>query len=303
MAAIEVAGLHKSYGSFEAVAGIDLEVGAGDVVAFLGPNGAGKTTTVEILEGYRRPTKGAVRVLGMDPATAGRRLRKSVGIVLQEAGFPPDLTPAELMTAWRRLYDDPLPADEVLAAVGLSDRRDVRTKNLSGGEQRRLDLALGIVGQPEVLFLDEPTIGFDPAARRHAWELLAGLVRRGATVFLTTHYLEEAKVLADRIIIISAGRILAEGKPDEIGGAQRPPGTISFALPPGTSAADLPSLPQGAVVEVVNGAVSISTRELVAAAHALTGWAISRDVDLEGFEITRPSLEDTYLSIVGDNTR
>jgi ABC-2 type transport system ATP-binding protein len=298
--AISVRGLHKSYGDYEAVRGIDFTVEPGEAVAFLGPNGAGKTTTVEILEGYREPSSGTVEVLGLSPTAAGAQLRRRVGIVLQEAGFPEELTVEELVEAWRRFYARPRPADEVIVAVGLEDRRRVRAKNLSGGESRRLDLALGIVGQPEVLFLDEPTTGFDPSARRSAWELIDGLVQEGMTLFLTTHYLDEAQRLADRILIIAAGQMVAEGSPEEIGGRESAPGTIRFTLPPGATAADLPQLPPDTTVQYDEDQVAITAHQLVAATHTLTGWALERSLDLVGFRVERRTLEDTYLAIIGD---
>ena len=298
-AAIDVRGLHKSYGAFEAVRGVDFTVAEGEAVAFLGPNGAGKTTVVEILEGYRGPSAGAVSVLGLSPTADGDRLRRRVGIVLQEAGFPPELTVGELVDAWRRFYDDPLPADQVIGAVGLEHRRDVRAKNLSGGEGRRLDLALGIVGQPQVLFLDEPTTGFDPAARRTAWDLIDDLVAEGTTLFLTTHYLEEAQRLADRIIIIADGVVVAEGSPEDIGGREQAPGTVRFAVPDGVALPSWSRLPSDAEVAVDDGDVVITTRDLVGASYVVTGWAVRRKVDLTGFRVERPSLEDVYLSIIG----
>jgi ABC-2 type transport system ATP-binding protein len=298
VAPIEARELRKSYGAFEAVRGVSFTVEAGESVALLGPNGAGKTTTIEILEGYRSATSGQARVLGTAPDTGGRSLRRRVGIVLQEAGFPLELTVLELVEAWRRYYPDPLPAAEVIEAVGLASRSGVRTKNLSGGEHRRLDLALGIVGRPEVLFLDEPTTGFDPAARRVAWELIAGLVGKGLTLLLTTHYLEEARVLTDRIIIMAGGRIVAEGSPESIGAQGQAPAVVSFGLPPGLSAADLPPLPGGAAVQVDHGVVRITAVDPLAASHAVTGWALERRLELPGFRVERPSLEDTYLTIV-----
>jgi ABC-2 type transport system ATP-binding protein len=297
---IAAEGLRKSYGSFEAVRGVSFSVQAGESVALLGPNGAGKTTTVEVLEGYRPPSAGTVAVLGMDPISGGIPLRQRVGIVLQEAGFPPELTVLELVEAWRRFYPDPVATDEILAAVGLDHRRQVRSKNLSGGEHRRLDLALGLIGRPEVLFLDEPTTGFDPSARRLAWDLIEGLVSRGMTLFLTTHYLDEAQRLADRILIMSEGRIAAEGTPDEIGGRERAPGTIRFVLPAGLAAADLPALPSGATVVVDDGAVEVTTGDVLATSHAVTGWALERGLDLPGFRVSRPTLEDVYLGIIGE---
>jgi ABC-2 type transport system ATP-binding protein len=298
--AIEVTDLRKSYGSFEAVRGVSFSVSLGESVALLGPNGAGKTTIVEILEGYRDPSAGHVRVLDMDPMSGGAELRQRVGIVLQEAGFPPELTVAELVTAWRRYYPNPMDRDEVIAAVGLEDRSDVRAKNLSGGEGRRLDLALGLVGQPELLFLDEPTTGFDPSARRIAWEVIHNLVGRGMTLMLTSHYLDEAQALADRIIIIANGLVVAEGTPDDIGGRGKAPGVVTFVLPSGLSANDLPRLPTGTTARVEADLVHISAPDLVRASHAITGWAIERDLDLAGFRAERPTLEDTYLTIIGE---
>ena len=298
--AIEVQDLHKSYGDYEAVRGISFTVGRGESVALLGPNGAGKTTTVEVLEGYRRPNSGRVRVLGMDPSSAGATLRERVGIVLQEAGFLPELTVSELVDGWRAFYPNPMDRDDVIAAVGLEHRRDIRAKNLSGGEHRRLDVALGLVGRPEVLFLDEPTTGFDPSARRAAWELIDGLVGQGMTLLLTSHYLEEAQALADRIVIIADGLIVAEGTPDEIGGRGVAPGVVSFLLPPGTTIADLPALPTGAQVEDRDGHVHVTSGELVATTHVITGWALAQGIDLAGFRAERPTLEDTYLAIIGD---
>ncbi|MCU1463572.1 MAG: transporter ATP-binding protein [Acidimicrobiales bacterium] len=301
-AAIEVEQLHKAYGTFEAVRGISFRVSTGESVALLGPNGAGKSTTVEVLEGYRRPTSGAVSVLGADPMTAGTQLRRRIGIVLQEAGFPPELTAAELVTTWRRYFTDPMETAEVLDAVGLTARRDVRAKSLSGGEHRRLDLALALVGRPELLFLDEPTTGFDPSARRVAWDLIDGLVGQGMTLLLTTHYLDEAQRLADRILIINEGRIVADGTPDEIGGRGRAPGTVTFSLPDGMAASELPVLPADAAVDVVDRGIRITSTDLVRVSHAITGWALARGLDLNGFRVARPSLEDVYLSIIGEVT-
>jgi ABC-2 type transport system ATP-binding protein len=222
--------------------------------------------------------------------------------VLQEAGFPQELTVAELVDTWRGFYERPLRTDQVIDSVGLEQRRNVRAKNLSGGESRRLDLALGIVGQPEVLFLDEPTTGFDPAARRTAWDLISGLVREGTTLFLTTHYLDEAQHLAGRILIIANGKIVAAGSPEEIGGREAAPGTVRFAVPPGVepeAVRHLDGLPGDASVSIANGGlVTIASHELVAASHAVTSWALSRGLDLPGFRVERPTLEDIYLSII-----
>jgi ABC-2 type transport system ATP-binding protein len=293
---IEARGLKKSYGHFEAVKGVDIEVSAGEVVGFLGPNGAGKTTTVEVLEGYRPPTEGLVRVLGLDPTTAGRALRERIGIVLQEAGFLPELTVQETVEAWHRFFPNPLPVADAMERVGLGSRSDVRVKNLSGGERRRLDFALGTIGRPEVLFLDEPTTGFDPSARRQAWELVRELVDEGTTVFLTTHYMDEAQALADRVAVISAGLIVAEGSPDELRAAEGS-GVISFRLPQGASSTDLPVMPE-AKVDVEDRLIRITTTKVTAVSHAVTGWGVARGVELEGFAVHRPSLEDVYLELV-----
>ncbi len=293
---IEARGLWKRYGDFEAVKGIDIEVGAGEVVGFLGPNGAGKTTTVEVLEGYRPPSEGVVRVLGLDPSTAGRALRERIGIVLQEAGFLPELTVLETVEAWHRFFPHPIAVSDAIDRVGLGSRAAVRVKNLSGGERRRLDFALGTIGRPEVLFLDEPTTGFDPSARRQAWELVRELVEEGTTVFLTTHYMDEAQELADRVAVIANGLIVAQGSPDELRAAEGT-GVISFRLPPGTSPGDLPALAD-ARVEVDDDQLRVTTTRVTAASHAVTGWALARGVELEGFAVHRPSLEDVYLELV-----
>jgi ABC-2 type transport system ATP-binding protein len=293
---IEVRALTKRYGEFEAVRGIDLGVGRGEIVGFLGPNGAGKTTTVEILEGYRKPSSGTARVLGIDPTTGGRALRERIGIVLQEAEFLPELTVRETAQAWHRFFPNPIPVGEAIERVGLTGRTDVRVKNLSGGERRRLDFALGTIGRPEVLFLDEPTTGFDPSARRQAWELIRELVDEGTTVFLTTHYMDEAQALADRVAVISGGLIVAEGSPDQLRAGEGT-GVISFIRPDGTSPADLPQL-RDATMAVEDHRVTITTARLTEAVHAVTGWALARGGELEGFSVHRPSLEDVYLQLI-----
>ena len=300
--AIEVVDLHKLYGTFEALRGVSFSVTPGESVALLGPNGAGKSTTVEILEGYRRPTSGTVHVLGLDPARDGAELRPRVGIVLQEAGFPPELTVGELITAWGRFFVDPMNTEEVLAAVGLEDRRNVRAKSLSGGEHRRLDLALALTGKPELLFLDEPTTGFDPSARRAAWELIENLISQGMTLLLTSHYLDEAQRLADRILIIDHGEIVAEGTPDQIGGRSAAAGTITFTLPATLSVADLPRFDGDTIVEVTGTTVRATAVDLVTTSHLVTSWALQHGVELDGFQVTRPSLEDIYLSVIGNGT-
>ena len=237
---ISVQGLRKSYDGFEAVRGIDLDVAAGEIFAFLGPNGAGKTTTVEILEGYRPRSAGEVSVLGVDPQRADRGWRNRVGFVLQESRLVPELTPREAVEQYAGYYAHPRDVDETVALVGLGEKADVRTSKLSGGQQRRLDVALALVGDPELLFLDEPTTGFDPSARRQAWGVIGGLRDLGKTVFLTTHYLEEAQALADRVAIISAGRIVATGSPDDSSLPRAAQTEIRFGSHPGVRAPDLP---------------------------------------------------------------
>src|SRR5438093_2897753 len=253
---IRARGLRKSYGDLEAVRGIDLEVRSREIFAFLGPNGAGKTTTVEILEGYRERDAGEVSVLGVDPARAGRQWRQRIGIVLQECNMQPELTVGESLELYAGYYESPRSVAETIELVGLEEAADRRAGRLSGGQRRRLDVALALVGDPELLFLDEPTTGFDPSARRNAWDVIAGLRALGKTVFLTTHYMDEAENLADRIAVIAAGPIVAEGTPATLGGRQRMATTIKFTLPDGIDASQLPdslralvrSTPDGRVV-------------------------------------------------------
>jgi ABC-2 type transport system ATP-binding protein len=298
MAVIEVRDLRKHYGSIRAVDGLTFEVAEGEVYALLGENGAGKSTTVEILEGHRTRTSGEVSVLGQDPASAGRDFRDRIGIVLQTSGVEHELSVQEAVTFYGSCYRSRRPVDDVLELVGLTAQRDQRVGHLSGGQRRRLDLALGIAGNPDLLFLDEPTTGFDPAARRHAWDVIRELCAGGTTVLLTTHYLDEAEQLAARVGVLSAGRLVAEGTPDElIGGA----GTtvVRFELPAGTSAADLgAAVPPGS--SVLDGRVEFSTTTPTAAVHAVTGWAVDRGVELTGLAVVRPSLEDVYLQLAAD---
>ena len=227
---IEVRGLHKSYGSVEAVGGIDLHVDRGEVFALLGPNGAGKTTTVEILEGFRSRSAGEIRVLGHDPGEHEVALRRRIGIVLQSTGVDPYLTVAETVQLYSGYYPSPRPADEVIDLVGLAAKRDTRVLKLSGGQQRRLDVAIALAGDPELLFLDEPTTGFDPTARRAAWEIVKGLTALGKTVFLTTHFMDEAQYLADRVAVIARGSIVAEGTPATLAGRDRMVTRIAFSV-------------------------------------------------------------------------
>lgn len=299
MAAIEVRGLHKHYGELRAVDGIDLTVEEGEVFALLGPNGAGKTTTVEIMEGHRQPTAGSVRVLGLDPASAGRAYRDRIGIVLQEPSLERELEVAEAISTYAAFYTRSRDVDEVIEIVGLEEKRSARIKTLSGGQHRRLELALGIVGDPDLIFLDEPTTGFDPSARRHAWSLIDNLRSLGKTILLTTHYMDEAQNLADRAAVIAAGRIVAEGTPESIGGRAQGKATITFGVA-GIDEADLPSEVRHGF-DAATGVVSIQTGDPTAMLHRLTGWAVERELELESLSVARPSLEDVYLELTGDH--
>jgi ABC-2 type transport system ATP-binding protein len=274
---ISIKGLRMSYGSTEAVRGIDLEVNRGEVFAFLGPNGAGKTTTVEILEGYRRRSGGEVTVLGEDPQRAGRDWRERIGIVLQSGRLDPYLTVRESLDLYAGYFRNPRPTEDVIALIGLEGKADERASRLSGGQQRRLDVGMALVGDPELLFLDEPTTGFDPSARRQAWEVIAGLRDLGKTVFLTTHYMDEAQRLADRVTIIAAGQIVARGTPEDLGERDSGETTIRYR-------AD-------------GREVTVQTADPVKTLHELTGSALANGEELEGLEVTRPSLEDIYLEL------
>ena len=296
--AIQVTGLTKTYGDFVALGGIDLEVKRGEVVALLGPNGAGKTTAVEILEGYRTRDSGEVRVLGHDPARRHRALRARVGIVLQECAVDPYLTVLEALTQRSGLYDRPRPVDDVVGLVGLEAKAGSRVKTLSGGQQRRLDLGLALVGDPELIFLDEPTTGFDPSARREAWVVVRDLCAEGRTVVLTTHYMDEAQALADTVVVLAGGRVVASGPPDTLGGRDRGMSTVRFVAPDGVGLADLP-LPAGVEARIRAGYVEFALPEPTAALHALTRWALDRGEGLDGLAVERPSLEDVYLALTG----
>ncbi len=296
--AIEVRDLHKSYGDVEAVRGVSLEVARGEVFCLLGPNGAGKTSIVEILEGYRTRSSGEARVLGIDPANDSRQLREQVGIVLQQCGVQRDLTVYELVEMYGRYYVRGRDVDEVIDLVELTEKRDTRAKNLSGGQRRRLDLALALIGDPELIFLDEPTTGFDPAARRQAWSTIRSLCELGKTIFLTTHFMDEAQNLADRVAIMSAGLIIASGQPDELGGRDVRPAEIRFSLPSAWSVGDVPELPSEDR-SVDGDRVVVHTREPVRASQVLTTWALDHDVDLGHFSVTQPTLEDIYLELTG----
>jgi len=296
---ITVQGLHKSYGEFEAVRGIDLDVARGEIFAFVGPNGAGKTTTVEILEGYRQRTQGEVSVLGLDPAQATRSWRQRVGFVLQECRLTPELTVREAVSQYAGYYSAPRDVEETVSLVGLEDKAEVRTSTLSGGQQRRLDVALALVGDPELLFLDEPTTGFDPAARRRAWDMIDSLGRLGKTVFLTTHYMDEAQALADRVAILARGEIVATGPPDELSAEGPSEAVIAFRLPDGVEASALPDRVRAAA-QVDGRAVTLTTDDPLPQLDELTSWAVGRGVELPALEVRRPSLEDTYLRLVAE---
>jgi len=288
-AAVQVAGLRKNYGSLAAVAGIDLRVAPGEIFALLGPNGAGKTTTVEILEGHRQRSGGEVSVLGHDPARGEREFRQRIGIVLQSTGVELYLTVAESVALYAGYYPHPRSTDEVIELVGLAEQRDKRIGKLSGGQRRRVDLAIALAGDPELLFLDEPTTGFDPAARRQAWEMIRGLAALGKTIFLTTHFMDEAQALADRVAIIAAGRIVAEGPPETLGGRADAVTRLRFSLPTGSM------LPERFGATRVGAAFELATAEPTPLLHDLTGWAIGEGIELGGLEVLRPSLEDAYL--------
>jgi ABC-2 type transport system ATP-binding protein len=291
-AAVHVRGLRMRYGDVEAVRGIDLDVRRGEILALLGPNGAGKTSTVEILEGFRAPTAGEVAVLGADPRTAPRAWRDRIGIVLQESAPGSYLSVRECLQLYAGYYSAPRDVDETAALVGLEDQATVATTKLSAGQRRRLDVALALIGDPELIFLDEPTTGFDPAARRQAWEVIGGLRALGKTIVLTTHYMEEAERLADRIVVMARGEIVADGTPTTLGGRNRAAAVVSFTLPPGAG-----EPPAGVADD--RGRVTLRTERPMAELHELTGWALDRELELTDLEIRRPTLEDMYLELTG----
>jgi ABC-2 type transport system ATP-binding protein len=280
VSAITVRGLRKTYGALEAVRGIDFDVERGEVFGLLGPNGAGKTTTVEILEGYRKRDEGEVEVLGTDPASAGGEWREQIGVVLQSSAMYETLTPTEMLRLFAGYYRQPRPVDEVIELVGLQEKRDERVRRLSGGQRRRLDLGLALVGDPELIFLDEPTTGFDPAARRRAWETIRGLRGLGKTILLTTHYLDEAEQLADRVAVLAHGQIVASGTPAELTGA----------------------VPDTEIRYRENGReVVLETGEPTRVLNELTGRALAEGRELEGLVVRRPSLEEVYLSLTEES--
>jgi ABC-2 type transport system ATP-binding protein len=277
--AISVRDLHKSYGEYEALRGISFDIAEGEVFGLLGPNGAGKTTTIEILEGYRRRDAGTVDVLGFDPQSAGPSFRERIGVVLQQSQLWPTLTVAETHRMFADYYERPRDVDEVIRVVGLEEKRDARVKTLSGGQKRRLDLGVALVGDPDLVFLDEPTTGFDPAARRAAWEMIRSLRALGKTILLTTHYLDEAERLADRVAVVREGRIIREGTPGELTG--------------GATETEVRYRENG-------HDVVIRTAEPTKVLHELTQAALAAGRELEGLEVRRPTLEDVYLSLTAE---
>ena len=292
--AVVVTGLRKSYDAVQAVRGVSFTVEHGEIFALLGPNGAGKTTILEILEGFRTRDGGRVDVLGADPGdrSEGRVLRERIGLVLQDIAVEPYLTVRETIARNAGYYPAPRDVGEVIGLVGLAGQERKKVRNLSGGQKRRLDLALGLAGNPDLLFLDEPTTGFDPSARRDAWQIVRGLRDAGTTIMLTTHYMDEAQALADRVAVISDGQIVAEGTPATVGGRDTARARIRFALPPGCTAADLPvdATPAG-------GRVTVQTAEPTQTLHQLTGWALRHGTVLGQLTVDRPSLEDIYLRL------
>jgi ABC-2 type transport system ATP-binding protein len=296
--AIEVQGLRKSYDATEVLHGVDFDVHPGEVFGLLGPNGAGKTTTIEILEGYRERSAGAVSVFGADPGRPTRAWREQIGLVLQECEFDPLLTVGETLSLFSAFYRAPRPVDEAVELVGLADRRDQRVGTLSGGQWRRLDVAVGLIGNPRLLFLDEPTTGFDPSARRGAWNMIEGLRSLGTTIFLTTHYMDEAQHLADRVAILRDGAVVALGSPAELAGNGSAETVVSFRRP---RSAELEALQASvsAPLEVSNGVAVLRTEDAQRTLYELTSWAEREDVRLDDLEATRPTLESVFLELTG----
>jgi ABC-2 type transport system ATP-binding protein len=298
MPAVQVRNLAKSYGDKEAVRDVSFEVTKGEVFALLGPNGAGKTTTIEILEGFRERNGGHVETLGVDPAdhSTQRWLRTRIGVVLQELAVEPYYSVRQALRRNADFYPSPRPIDEVIELIGLREKANDRVKTLSGGQQRRLDVGLGIIGNPELLFLDEPTTGLDPSGRRDTWDLIRALAEGGTTVMLTTHYMDEVEALADRVAVLANCEIVAAGTPSSIGGRDSSEVTIRFTLPEGVAPAELPVT----VGSRSDGQVEIRTRDELRVLHELTGWALEHSYVLPGFSVLRATLEDTYLSLTRD---
>jgi ABC-2 type transport system ATP-binding protein len=295
MPAIVIDDLHKSYGTTHAVQGVSFSIDEGACVALLGPNGAGKTTTLEVLEGYLKRDAGRVEVLGRDPQHGTREWRQGIGIVLQGTAVDPYLTVRETLARTAGFYPNPRDVGDTIELVGLGEKADSRVNKLSGGQQRRLDVAYGIIGNPRLLFLDEPTTGFDPSARRGAWELVDNLRALGTTIMLTTHYMDEAQALADEIVVIAGGKVVAQGTPDALGGRDTAAVHIRFRLPDDIDPA---SLPVDVVIDT-HGFATLSTDDEISVLHTLTGWSMKYEVPLEGLVANRPSLEDVYLGLVG----
>jgi ABC-2 type transport system ATP-binding protein len=296
--AVSVRNLAKSYGGNQAVRDVSFEVDQGEIFALLGPNGAGKTTTVEILEGFRERSGGEVETLGVDPARRDtqRWLRTRIGVVLQELAVEPYYTVRQVLSRNASYYPSPRPVDEVIEMIGLKDKADDRVKRLSGGQQRRLDVGLGVVGNPELLFLDEPTTGLDPSGRRDSWDLIRRLAAGGTTVLLTTHYMDEVEALADRVAVLSNGEIVASGTPTSIGGRDSGQVTIRFLLPEGVNESEVPA----EVTSVEDGLAQIVTEDELVVLHALTGWALDQGHLLAGLAVVRVTLEDIYLKLTRD---
>ncbi len=307
MPAVVVDHLAKSYGDTVAVRDVSFEVQPGEVFALLGPNGAGKTTTVEILEGFRDRSGGRVETLGVDPADRGlqRWLRTRIGVVLQELAIEPYYSVRQVLTRNAGYYPNPRPVDEVIELIGLAEKADDRIKRLSGGQQRRLDVGLGIIGNPDLLFLDEPTTGLDPSGRRDTWELIRRLAGSGTTVLLTTHYMDEVEALADRVAVLFGQEVVASGTPSSIGGRDLGAVTIRFKLPDGVASGEVPMLSGGVgsttVEPVEDGHVEIHTEEELRVLHDITGWALERGYALAGLSVLRVSLEDVYLGLTNSS--